>query len=102
MMSSACSPGALPLVERLEDDEHRAEVGGVRLQQKRQSRDGDRVGHARLSWAIFRRAPWLPWCAERRRVGQLDIHDQPALVLLRDETRGCPSKTQYVNTTRHP
>ncbi len=29
---------------------------------------------------------------ERRRVGQLDAHDQPALVLLRDEARGCAAR----------
>ena len=29
---------------------------------------------------------------KRRRIGQLDVDDQPALVLLRDEARGCSSE----------
>ena len=32
---------------RIQDDEHRTEIGGVGLQQKRHSREADRVGHAR-------------------------------------------------------
>ena len=39
---------------------------------------------------------------QRGRVGQLDVHDEPALVLLRDEAGGRLLNTQPVSTSRPP
>ena len=41
--------GILPLVERVQDDEHRREVGAVGLEQERHARHADRVRHALAS-----------------------------------------------------
>ena len=87
--------GTLPLVERLEDDEHRAEVGAVGLQQERHAGDGDGVRHARrLAGDLLDLGHGVLGALQRRRVGQLDVDDEPALVLLRDEAGGACLNTQ--------
>ena len=88
-MAVSAQVGAAPLVERLQDDEHRREVGAVGLQHERHARDRDRVGHAlRPSGDRLDLGHGLLGPLQRRRVGQLDVADDPALVLLRDEARG--------------
>ena len=57
--------------------------------QKRHSRDGDRVRHARrLRGRSLRPLPWLPGCAAATPSRATGRSDQPALVLLRNEARG--------------
>ena len=84
--SSRVSPGSA-LCERIEHDEHRAEVRAVGRQQHRYPGDGRRVRHAgRLAGDRFDEGESVAGPLDRRGVGQLHVDDQPPLVLLRDES----------------
>ena len=86
MIAVSRSSGFLPLVEGVQHDEHRGEIRAVGLQQKRTAREGHRVGDAgRPAGDLLDLGDDRFGALQRRRVGQLDVHDQPALVLLRNE-----------------
>ncbi len=77
------------LVERLQDDEHRAEVGAVGVQQERLAGDADGVRDAgRLrSGDLSILAITASRPLHRGRVGQLHVDQQVALILLGNEAR---------------
>ena len=93
---SACNSAMLlPLLERLEDDEHPADVADVRAQQRRVAGHGDDMIDARglLGLAAqFRHQAVGP--LQARAVGKLDVDDQIALVLLGDEALGDDFESQ--------
>ena len=92
MIAVSRRSGLLPLLERVEDDEHRGEVGAVGRLHERQAGDGHRMSHARVCASdLLDLCQRFLGALQRRRVGQLDADDEPALVLLRDEAgRGRP------------
>ena len=63
MIAVSRRSGLCRFVERLEDDEHRAEVGAVGRQHERHARDGDGVRHARRrrgrSCSTWATASWV-------------------------------------------
>ena len=88
MIAVSRSSRRRPLVERIEHDEHRAEVRAVGLLHEGIAGHGDRVGHAgRVAGDLVDLRPALLGPLQRGGVGQLDADDDPALVLLRDEAR---------------
>ena len=85
-IASAVSCRLAALVERLEHDEHRAQVRTVGAQHERQAGDADRMGDAfgcadDVVGVGHRRVGPL----QRGRVGKLDRHEQIALVLVGNE-----------------
>ena len=77
---------ASPLLERLEDHEHAADVADVRAQHGRVAGQVDRVGDARLfAGDLAHLADDLVGAVERRAVGKLRVENQIALVLLGNE-----------------
>ena len=76
-------------MKRLEDDEQRAEVGADAVHHERLAGDVHRVGDARLGRRDLLNAVHHGHRPlQRRRVGQLDVDDQIALVLAGDEAAG--------------
>ena len=81
--------GTLPFVERLEREEHAGVVRTVGVQDERLPRDGHDVRNAgRLEADLFDLGDRFDRPLQRGRVGQLDVGDQVALVLDRDEPGG--------------
>ena len=72
-----------------------AEVGRVGRQHQRHARNRDRVGHARrFASDLFDLGDSRLGALQRSRVGQLNVDDEPALVLLGNEAGRARSKTQ--------
>ena len=104
MIASALQLGVAPLVERIEHDEHRAEVRAVGRQQDRLP------GHGHV-WRARRASPGRACrlCAitscvrsHRRRVGQLHVDQQLALSCCGMKPVGIRVKSQYVRPSRPP
>ena len=88
-MASPVSVGASPLVERLEGDEQGAEVRAEGVQDERLPRDGHRVRDpGRLQGDPLDLRGRLGRALQRGGIRQLDVRDQVALVLDRDEPGG--------------
>ncbi len=82
-------PGPAAVLELVEHDEERAEVGAVGSEEERLAHDPDRVGDAGgLLRDPLHPGDGLGASLGRRGVGELDVHEEVALVLLRDEARG--------------
>ena len=83
-MASPLSAGSRRSWNGFEDDEHRAEVGAVGVQHERLARDGRRVWATpgRLEGDLLDRVGHLERALQRGGVGQLDVDQQVALVLL--------------------
>src|SRR5436309_2803344 len=78
-----------------QDDEHAADVGNVRAGEDRVTGDADRVPHTlRLQSESGHAGDDFIASFQARAVRELGIHDQVALVLLRDEACGNSSETQ--------
>ena len=84
-----------PLLERLEDHEHAADVADVRAQHGRVTGQVDRVRDAGLlAGNLAHLADNLVGAVERRAVGQLGIENQIALVLFGNKADGHGSETE--------
>ncbi len=96
MIAGALSSGFPgPLLERIEDHEHAADVADVRAQHGRIAGQVDRVRNAGLfAGNLAHLANDFVGAVKRRTVGQLGIEDQIALVLLGNEADGHGLETQ--------
>ena len=79
--------GLVPPREFVEHHEHRPEVGTVRAEQHRLPRDGNNMRHSRRAAGdLVQSRHDVAGSLHRRRVRQLHVDQQPALVLHRNET----------------